>query len=582
MRRILVISSLIVGLALIAVAGITGCSAMDMAGAACSSDGCPAGEVCDPGTQQCLPQAKATPGLEVLPPSGNNQGWVAQEFAKPDVDPDGKIHLKLARAVSVEGGVYASNDLTTVIPAQVVAWRDSLLEGRPKVQIEATTVAGKRDGNKQTYVLWLNPGHAYSFLVTPLPPFDALYPPLAVPAKTISDHLKKDFVLDGDDRAVKVTARVLQYGGAKPLEVETTEPPKYVDEKGNPFDASVRVRAYQSGGLRRSTTAETDPITGEFSFKVPAGVETYNVKVESATGGVPIPTLECRKVVLGLAQPTQSGPPVQTINDIQLPSFNIPQLYTVTVHGDDGTAEGAPIKGAAVTFSTEVKVVAQNAGFEGCTASYSRSGLTNAEGKVTLLLLPGTATVREYAVTVVSPAESPYASQWTTFEIGPPGFTKDIRLDERYELSGQVVGEDTGEPLAGVSLEAHGVSPGTAAVKVPATSATATTDKDGKYQLFVDPGIYNIDLRPPQNLGLPNIGMTAKVEGNVLGKQFVIPRPSVLLGQVRDPNGNPLSTAKVQMYELVPETEKPLTQKAAVRASSVTDADGLFGLLLAK
>jgi len=553
-----------------------GCTDLGAAGGSCPAS-CGPGEVCDPSTGQCLPVVKATPALEVVPPTGNNRGWVVQEFPKPPVGPDGRIAIKLQPAISLEGGVYASHDLTKVVPAQVIAWRASDLEGMPTVQSEATT-GSRRDASDpnstDNYLLWLSPGHTYSFYVTPLPPYDAEYPPLVVPAFKLTEHLKKDFVLDGKDRAVLVEGQVVDSTGAAFFSPTTLE-----NEKGVTLDFKVQVRAYETEGGRKSTLGITDPEKGAFSFAVPAGVSTYTIKVETAAGGVPIPKLECSSIVLGLASQSQ-----------QAASFQIPKLYTVNVRGKDGTKQGAPVKGAAVTFATSDLVVASNDGFDSCSASYSRTGYTDANGKVDLLLLPGSNNAnQEYSVTVVGPPTSPFASQWIkSCEVGPPvdslkgGTLADIVLEPRHEVSGTVVREDTNEPVAGVTIEARGVATGSSTAKVPTTTASATTDAEGHYQLFVDPGFYNLDLRPPQDSGLPSVGMTTKIEADVVGKVFSIPLPKVVAGRVLDPDGNPLPSAKVQMYELVPEIEKPLTHKATLRSSAVTDADGAFGLLVAE
>jgi hypothetical protein len=576
-----VVSFLLCLLALAVAAG--GCSDLGPAGGLCA-ESCDPGEVCDPTTGQCLPVVKTTPALEVVPPTGNNRGWVVQEFPKPPVGPDGRIAIKLQPAISLEGGVYASHDLTKVVPAQVIAWRASELEGMPTVQSEVTT-GSRRDASDpnstDNYLLWLSPGHTYSFYVTPLPPYDAEYPPLVVPGFKLTDHLKKDFVLDGKDRAVLVKGQVVDSTGSAFF---SPTPPR--NEKGVTLDFKVQVRAYETDGSRKSTLGITDPEKGEFSFAVPAGVSTYTIRVETTAGGVPIPKLECSNIVLGLAsQSQQTGQPTQEINPIRLPSFQIPKLYTVNVRGKDGTKEGAPVKGAAVTFAALDLVVAANDGFDSCNASYSRTGYTDANGKVDLLLLPGAGKTNQiYSVTVVSPATSPFASQWIkSFEVGPnDGILADIMLEPRHEVSGTVVRQDTDAPVAGVTIEARGVATGSSTAKVPTTTASATTDAEGRYQLFVDPGFYNLDLRPPQDSGLPSLGMTTKIEGDVLGKVFTLPLPKVVVGRVLDPDGTPLLSAKVQMYELVPEIEKPLTQKATLRASAVTDADGAFGLLVAE
>jgi hypothetical protein len=541
-----------------------GCSANTPAGGRCSLDGDCASGVCSAATGECLPITHKAPGLEVWPPSQNNQGWVVQEFPKGTLKPNGEVHVQLAAGVSLEGQVYAS-DLDAaggkkLIPARIVVWRDSKLEGRPPVQVETTVTPSQREGKTQgqtTYVLWLARG-TYTAYVVPLEPYDALYPPVVVNGIKVEDHLKQDFVLDGDDRAVDVTGRVVDAAG-KPLVRDKTAVP-------------VRVRAFRPGGLGYSTLGSADA-SGAFTFKVPAGVESYTVRVERAPDGEPIPTMECTGRVLGIMGADQK----QAIGDLTLPPFRFAEPYAVKVVGVDDL----PVAQATVTFTTALAVSAPN-GYKECSASFTQSGITDAEGKVTLKLLPGDAKNRSYSVTVVSPASSPHASQWlASVEVGPQGGAlQAFVLDRRYVLRGRV--EMAGaQPVPGAMIEAGAIASGEALSALPPSKASATTDATGAFELHVDPGVYNIDIRPPVDLALPAFGLTAKsIQGNLDGVLFTVPEAKALRGRILDPSGRELPSAQVKVYDLVPELEKPLKHKAVLRGSSVTDPTGSFALLL--
>ncbi len=520
--------------------------------------------VCNIATGQCLPISHKAPGLEVWPPTQNNQGWVVQEFPEGTLKPNGEVHVQLAAGVSLEGQVYAS-DLDDkggkkLIPARIVVWRDSKLPGRPAVQLETTVTPSQREGKNQgqtTYVLWLTKG-VYTAYVVPLEPYDALYPPVVVSGIKVEDHLKQDFVLDGKDRAVDVTGHVLDAAG-KPLLRDKTAVP-------------VRVRAYRPGGLGYSTLGVTDS-AGAFAVRVPAGVETYTVRVERAPDGEPVPTMECTERVLGLLGPDQK----QAIGDLQLPPFRFAEPYAVKVVGVDDL----PVAQATVTFTTAIPATAAN-GYKECTASFTQSGITDSEGKVTLKLLPGDSKNRVYSVTVVSPAASSYASQWVAaVEVGPQGGAlKAFVLDRRYVLKGRV--ETSGQkPVPGAMIEAGAIGSGESLSALPPSKATAFTDAQGAFELHVDPGVYNLDIRPPADLALPAFGLTAKsIQGNLDGVLFTAPEGKALRGRILDPSGRELASAQVKVYDLVPELEKPLKHKAVLRGSSVSDGAGSFSLLL--
>lgn len=550
--------------ALLALALLAACDAKSAPEGSCALDGDCASGVCNTSTGQCLPSSHKAPGLEVWPPTQNNQGWVAQEFPEGTLKPNGEVQVQLAAGVSLEGQVYAS-DLDDkggkkLIPARIVVWRDSKLPGRPPVQLETTVTPSQREGKNQgqtTYVLWLARG-VYTAHVVPLEPFDALYPPVVVSGIKVEDHLKQDFVLDGKDRAVDVTGRVVDATG-KPLVRDKAPVP-------------VRVRAFRPGGLGYSTLGTADA-SGVFAFKVPAGVESYTVRVERSPDGEPVPTMECAGRVLGIMGADQK----QAIGDVTLPPFRFAEPYAVKVVGVDDL----PVAQATVTFTAALAVSAPN-GYKECSASFTQSGITDSEGKVTLKLLPGDAKNRSYSVTVVSPASSPYASQWlASVEVGPQGGAlQAFVLDRRYVLRGRV--ETTGErPVPGAIIEAGAIASGEALSALPPSKASATTDATGAYELHVDPGVYNIDIRPPVDLALPAFGLTAKsIQGNLDGVLFIVPEAKALRGRILDPTGHELPSAQVKVYDLVPELEKPLKHKAVLRGSSVTDPSGSFALLL--
>jgi hypothetical protein len=571
----------LVSLSLVFAAALFGCGAPAPMALQCETDAeCGPGAACAPGGGQCLPVASFTPTLEVLPPSGTQLSWVAQEVIEPQIDAGGRLQVQLDPAVSITGKVVTSDAPETPIPARITAIRPSLLEGRPKMKLE-TESADPRFAGDSGYVLWVNAGQTYTFKVTPLPPHDAQYPPLVVPDLRVEDHMKRTFVLDGQDRAVQVVGRILDYQGA-PL-----APNLVSDQDQNKLSSSVRVKAYEPGGLRRSTESTTDPETGDFSFRIPAGVAPYDLKIQSAAGSMPVPTVVCQGATLGLSPYRTELPPMQNLGDIRLPSFLLPRLYSVkVVTVVDG--ERKPVMGATVVFRSEVDVMPPNSGFDSCTAVYEQSGLTDQEGLVQLLLIPGSATRnRTYSVAVKSPASSRAASRWIEqMEVGPknddkPVHLPSIELDRRYRLAGSVINQMDGAPVRNVKIEAKRVGGGVAASQVPESNAQATSGDEGQFELYVDPGIYNLELTPPEGSGLPAFGMTRRLDSALDGALFEIPIPKMLLGQVVDPSGAPAHVAKLQVYEIVPEQEKPVTLGASLRASTVTDEQGNFKLILA-
>jgi len=234
-----------------------------------------------------------------------------------------------------------------------------------------------------------------------------------------------------------------------------------------------------------------------------------------------------------------------------------------------------------VKFSMKFSKVPPSDGFSSCKATYERTGITNSEGTVMLPLLPGTAAKnQEYAVTISSPATSPYAGvHMPKVEVGPgDGILAAMQLKPRFKLAGKVVTRQ-GLAVAGALVEANGIAsqPGGAALPIAQTSTS--TDSLGMFTLAVEPGSYNFRVTPPLGKGLPIYTIPNKsISGDLGGVVFTLPAARVLAGGVVDPAGKGLSGAKVEVYELIYDTHQ--TKRAELRASDLTGKDGSFSLLL--
>ena len=549
-------------------------------GVECGADqDCTQGSVCHLESGKCLANVQTVPALEVWPPASNNQGWVSQEFLAPTVGGDDKLILQLAPSVSIQGSVYASDKPNKTVPSTVIAWRSSLIEGRPKVQVETTVEAPGKTDSPKDYVMWLAKGHKYTFFIVPKKPNNALYPPLVVDAMTLSSHTKKDFVLEGMERTVAVKGKVLDASGEaiRKDKVKVTDPK---DPKVQ-LSTSLRVWAFEADGVYQSTQSKTHDTTGAFTFRVPASVTVpatgriYTVRVESMPGSIPVPTVSCSNVVLGIFSGQKAE---QDLGSLHLPAFLMPKAYTWYVKGSDKKTQ---VAGATVTFRLNFDKMPRNQGFDKCSAYYQQTAVTDSNGKVTMLLLPGASKNQLYQVTVSSPTGSRYASRLIKeMEVGASGGVhKDIILDDRYELTGKVVGPDS-KPVVGAAIEAVGIKSLIGTSSVQAATTFTTTDAMGIFNLFADAGNYNINVRPPHGAALPSYAMRNKsVTGNVKDLLFKIPRGTILSGTVKQPGGKSLDHAKVEVYEQVFGSDKK-TLTTTLRASDISGASGSFSLVL--
>ncbi|MCC6752342.1 MAG: carboxypeptidase regulatory-like domain-containing protein [Deltaproteobacteria bacterium] len=562
----------------------------------CAWDGeCEASQLCNLQTARCIERARRAVSLEVLPPSGNKQGWVQQEYPSVRRENDGRLLLKLDETVSIQGKVYASDQPSWGVPARILAWRESLLTGRPRVQLESAAVDGKAE-EAAGFVVWVGLGQTHTFYVSPSEPFAASYPPAPQGSIRATDHVQRDFVLDGGDRSTLVTGKVLSSNGA-------------------PLPFSVQVRAHAPATWLRSTVGLTCSLdtpercdggkfqseqAGEFAFRIPAGIHPYVLRVENVAlsaarledlekraGSRPlpfVPTLECQTRVLGLLEPIPDGKPRHRLGDsLRLPPFAFARFYRISVVGDDGR----PVTGARVRMSTTLTAKA-GAGFEGCTAHFERTGTTGAEGKVNLPLLPGDAKERTYQVLVTPPADSAYASRViASFGVGATGgeVATPITLGRRHVVSGRVVGPD-GKGVAGAAVEAVGMALARSApLSPPPTTSAAVTSDDGSFTLHADSGSYNVLLTPPAGSGLAASTMVSlQVAGGLEGLLFELPPPVGIVGRLEDAKGKPAGGFMVRAFDLLPDALGPAgipaSFRAVAQAAAVTDANGEFRLLL--
>lgn len=548
--------------------------------AECTSDeACPVGEGCLLPVGRCAALARSPVALEVLPPA-NDRGWVRQEYARASASREGRIVLQLDAGARLKGRIQPSHDREAAVPAQVIATRPSLIDGRAPVSFETTAQTTARAG-QTSYELWVNPGYRYVLQVLPNPPNDRSqpcaerascvpsYPITVFPDVEVPGSTERDLVLEGEDRSLEVTGRVL-------------------DAAGQPLDFPVQVRATAEDGNQStigitcsSSTADqcscgSPACYGDFRIRVSGHKKVYALRIDSyrpAGSRALIPSLECSGLVLGeishLAEP------------IRLPAFPRPVEYQARVLGLEDVE--TPVVQAQVTFVTASLSFSRTpSGFDACEASYQRSALTDAEGRATLALLPGDEVNRLYDLTIETPPKSPYANARVVgYEIGPQGGAlAPFRLSRRDIVSGTVL-DPSEQGVANALIEAREIAPDDAPLGRPAASAVTETDEEGAFALPITRGIYNLQVHPPPERGLPVLSVHAlPVAGPVDGLVFKLPKPALLLGDVLLADRSAAANFTVQFYDLVPETGEGKVHQAQARTATFTDARGRFRMVV--
>lgn len=245
--------------------------------------------------------------------------------------------------------------------------------------------------------------------------------------------------------------------------------------------------------------------------------------------------------------------------------------------------------GALVTIQSEVLLD----GLFGANAAYRTTADTDGDGRFTTSLLPGT-----FDVIAIPGGDASRALTKTSWKINQNdlGGGRTIIANPKTWLQG-TVGVSSG--LAAFDVPAY-LQPSTSPAldyldEVLATydvlpgSATAVTGEDGGFVVAVDPGRFDMSVRPDEESGLPwlvrsriDVEPTEEAATMALGT-VTIPNPVVLTGRIRAEDGTALSGAIVRAWYPLPadEDEGASARPTVIQVGrAVSDASGAYQLLL--
>lgn len=154
-------------------------------------------------------------------------------------------------------------------------------------------------------------------------------------------------------------------------------------------------------------------------------------------------------------------------------------------------------------------------------------------------------------------------------------------------LSGRVVDEGTGAPVAGATVTLFSMAPPMPGRAEPERPITTTTDHDGRFSFAtLSAGRYMVAAekpgyaRPVPPARPPVVTITANAPASL---QIVLQKGGVIVGRVLDPHGEPLANAYVQAMRRAPLAGHALPQRmlGPMAARAQTNDLGefrLFGL----
>ena len=270
-----------------------------------------------------------------------------------------------------------------------------------------------------------------------------------------------------------------------------------------------------------------------------------------------------------------------------LPAYSNLNQFNLNVNGSDDL----PVSGALVHAQTVVGTSALGS------TQFARDGLTD-NGIVGLSLLPGTAqTALNYQITVVPPANSPYAIPCdstvgvtvggSTVNVASAPTLMTIALKARPTLVG-TIRDYQGYPLSNVAITATQVrSDNASCTSATAAPASTTTGANGAFVLALDPGTYQLDYDPPTGSAAPRFteyGFTISEPASTT-RDTTLPPGAAVAGTVVAHDGmTPLASATVRLFEvrcMGADCTGPNRTAPTLRGVAVTDGNGAFRVAIA-
>jgi hypothetical protein len=476
-------------------------------------------------------------------------------------------------------------------PSSVSGADDAIAAGLPlePVNVESNVnnsgmaVPGPAGSPSQLFETYLQPGN-YLRSIRPLPPLDAILPP---EVRIVSVQPGTQFA----DNSMNVDA-TLKMGAGNPVI------PSFVVTRVDPMANFEGWTAF----LRDQTTGQvlsnvvTLGSTNSASFNLftnhfpPDGDALTNAElVQQPSPGQAIPTgvFQGVNVLLPQQEPYSAMPP--------------PSVFSGRVLAPDGT----PVEADVIFESTAIYASQtpgppyspQSANYFYTTHASATVDASSGASTYHVRLPPGRyrVSVRPFdpLVTSVTAPVPPPANAVTlesTFDVpaptapGPapppaPAVTA-LVVSPTQSVAGIALVSDA-RTLAGAAVDAvpAACADGTTAPSCLPHAREATTDDQGNFVLWLDPGTYRLRVRPPDGSRLPWAWLDKPVVvGPMLqtGLQLVVPAPVNVGYTLKDPQGNAIVRAIVRVFQL-PDVATGWQEMGR----AITDVSGHYDMYLA-
>jgi hypothetical protein len=533
--------------------------------------------------------------VEIDPPASSLTAGTAGLTEIPSKDlnqSNGPVRLVADPLVAVTATFNASSNAPVPSTAQIELDVPSVIPGRPDLVFQtsassagSSSAATAQLSIPQTPVMNMERG---TLSLVPLPPSDQQSPPYSAPP------LK----CNGMDGGCTLDPKTPQL--AVDLPSDNFSISGALTGALNGADTFV-VRAYQ-GGIQVSNAPVTTSDGSSFFLAIPSAV--------AAAGGqvtVQISPQSPNDAQFVFDPFTVPNPPPTNLSlgTASLAPYQKPNQFNLSVVTND--AAQTPVGAALVQIQTNLGSSSSSGQSYPGSTQFARSATTNAQGIASLSLLPGTQDVTiKYTAVVIPPAGSPYATSCSLVSVNKAGATGvstpsapgigPATVSKRAVVSGRV-DDSSGHPVAGVAITATpGSEPVSACAGMTATTAapaSTTTDSQGNYSLFLDPGTadrpvtYQLDYDPPAGSSVPRFTESVLVsdDPSTLPPHNVpLPAGGLVEGLVTDASQppNPLPSATVRLFQTQC-SSYPGAQCSTppqLRGQAITDSAGHFQIVV--
>ena len=534
--------------------GASGCKINQAATPACvNDDQCGPGFACTAGAciQHGVPQG--TWAIELVPRSDSSAATT--RFPSRNFSDD--VTVLVADAKKTVTAILPVG--SALVPeSHLVATVETAIPGYSDLVFEADS--SPSEGNYVFKVPAGALGQMTSFRMVPAPPNDSAQPPVVVKAR-----LAETINLNYSSENYYITGKVVSMA----------------QNARGPF----MVRVFQSGQLVSDVTKVT--VDNGFRSAVPVAVAFQN-------SGLPV-TLELSVVIDDQGSMLRfSTPPFQVMANLDRGNLTFPSVPAMAAYRLRVVDPAQkPVVGAVVRAHADVSFDASGA------IDFTRDAITDSNGYADLTLVAGTsAAPRSYDFAVQPPPNSSFGSTCSLgFQItdttptsgsgaGSGGIAVSLSVPEKAPLSGRLLSAD-GASVAGATIMATRISAGScgkAALVSP--PATGTSDRNGGYQLMLDPGMYQFDYDPPAGAPVPRLTESrVTVTAGANPARVVQMLPGALIkGAVQGPDGAALPFATVRFLEVTCASNDSCFGRnrlePLLRGEGHTDADGTFRAVL--